>query len=111
MSDEEHRLKRLFRRLSAEQRASLLDYAQFLASRSPPPAPLEVVDIPRPTQESVVAAMKRLTATYPMVKTEQLLNDSAGLMAQHLMHGRAAAEVIDELENLFRSAYQRMNQA
>lgn len=85
----------------------LLDFAEFLASRHQveikeigPPE-----DITRPEKESVVIAVKRLSATYPMINKDKLLNETASLVTQHLIQGRDAIEVIDELENLFKQQY------
>jgi hypothetical protein len=62
-------------------------------------------NIPRPEQENVVKAIKRLTATYPMVPRERLLNETSSLMTAHVIHGKAATVVIDELEVMFVQHY------
>ncbi len=69
-SSEEKRLRKLFRELNAQDQASLLRFAEFLAaSPSDVAEPMTEFPIPesiaRPEQESVVKAIKRLTATYP----------------------------------------------
>jgi len=56
---------------------------------------------PRPAQESVVAGIRRLRRTYPMLDTGEMLNEASSLMAAHVLHGRPASAVIDELEALF----------
>lgn len=111
MTQDERRLLRLFRALPPAQRASLLDYADFLAARAEPQgdarasqAPLE---IPRPAEENVVKAIKRLRSTYPMLDSNKLLHETSSLMAQHVVHKRPSGEVIDELEALFRRHYDR----
>lgn len=101
----------IYRRLSREHQASLLDFARFLES-SCVDAPANGVDlrplkIPRPEAENVVAAIKRLTATYPMLETSTLLDDVSILMSQHLLTGRGAKEVIDELETLFKQRHEQ----
>lgn len=104
MDRREKQLLDCFRALSNAQRDGLLDYAQYLRERhnaEPDPKPEEPLPIPRPQQESVVAAMQRLSATYPMIDTGTLLNEASSLMAQHLVQGREAGEVIDQLEALF----------
>lgn len=109
MNTEERRLLSLFRGLSETGRTSLLDYADFLASRDAAVAPVipeQPLDIPRPARESVVKAIKRLSATYPMLKRDGLLHETSALMTQHLVHGRPAEAVIDELEALFRQRYE-----
>lgn len=116
LDKQEKTLLKLFRSLPADQQQTLLAFAEFLGSRQqgqatseslsveiPAPEPIE-----RPGNESVVAAMKRLTATYPMVEKSVLLNEASALMAQHVLQGRGAVEVIDELEALFANSYQAM---
>lgn len=109
MTPEERRLLRAFRALPEARQQGLLDYAEFLQQRDMPQAqadPVEPLEIPRPKQESVVKAIKRLRQTYPMVDRGKILHEISGLMTQHLVHGKAAAEVIDELEILFRQHYE-----
>jgi hypothetical protein len=108
MSADEKRLLELFRRLKAERARSLIEYAEFLAAREGPGesgAPPKPLDVPRPGDESVVKAIKRLTATYPMLDTSHLLNETTALVGQHVMEGRGKAEVIDELESVFEAHY------
>jgi hypothetical protein len=105
MTADERKLLKAYRALSESRRVGLLDYAEFLASREADPEdtmPTEPVDIPRPVEESVVKAIKRLRATYPMVDRNKILHETSALMTQHLMHKRPAGEIIDELEILFR---------
>jgi hypothetical protein len=59
----------------------------------------------RPAEESVVAAIKRLRRTYPMLDGGSLLNETSALMAAHVLQGRPAAEVIDALEALFSARF------
>jgi hypothetical protein len=108
MTADERKLLKAYRALSETRRVSLLDYAEFLAGREADPAsstPSEPLAIPRPAEESVVKAIKRLRETYPMVDRNKLLHETSALMTQHLLHKRPAAEVIDELETLFRRLY------
>ena len=107
--------------LPPAQAETLLEFAEFLAARygatvtsdtseqaaATTPLPL---DIPRPEKESVVKAIKRLAATYPMLDRSKMLNETSTLMTQHIMQGRAAAEVIDELEAMFRTCYEKQIQ-
>lgn len=111
MTAEERRLLHLFRALSEGKRAGLLDYAEFLLARAPTEAaPVSQMpqDIARPAQESVVKAIKRLRATYPMLDRAKLIHETSALMSQHLMQGRAASEVINDLEALFQTHYQSL---
>jgi len=100
---DERRLLRLFRALTAEERASVLNFAAFLHAQHTPPAcaPRTPLPVPRPAQETVVAALKRLRHTYPMLDSAELLDDSAALVSAHLLQGRPAPDAIDELEALF----------
>ncbi len=109
MTADERRLLNLFRALPESRRAGLLDYAEFLLARVMPEVaaiPRAPLELPRPAQESVVKAIKRLRATYPMLDRAKLINETAALMSQHLVQGRAAVEVIDDLEALFLNHYQ-----
>ena len=106
-SSEEQKLRKLFRGLSAEDKKSLMDFAEFLAQKTSPvdePLP-EPKKIPRPETESVVKAIKRLSESYFMLDKDHMLQDTSALMAQHIMQGREAAEVIDELEEVFEKHY------
>lgn len=112
----EKELLRLFRGLSETGKANLLAFAAFLHERanahaaltekpSPaePPVPKE---IPRPEFETVIGAIKRLSETYYMLDRSQMLEDTSNLMTGHLLQGRDAMEVIDELEQLFQRHFQ-----
>lgn len=111
LSAEQRRLLALFGRLSAADKASLTAFAEFLANRdagngeTAGPEPLQ--RSPRPADESVVAAMRRLSQDFSMLDKAAILHEAAGLMAQHTLQGRPAVEVIDELEGLFDREYQR----
>jgi hypothetical protein len=102
------RLVALFAGLPEDKRAELLQYAEFLHARfAVPAASAEPQAIPRPESESVVKAIQRLRATYPMLDPAKLLNETSVLMSQHIMQGRDVVEVIDELEIVFRTHYER----
>jgi len=129
MADEREHLLQLLDRLGPSDRSAVLAFAEFLnqragqwggASRSVPPATAEPreqapappveepADIPRPENESVVAAVKRLSRTYPMLEKREMLNETSALVAQHVMQGRDAMEVIDELEIIFQRRYEKL---
>jgi len=97
-----------YRELPDEVAQQLLDYAEFLAQRYK----TEIREVPlpedilRPDKESVVVAVKRLSATYPMLNKDKLLNETAALVSQNLLQGRDAVEVINELEIIFRKEYE-----
>jgi hypothetical protein len=105
------RLLALFDRLPEDDRATLVAFAEFLVARLPaaaPSAPEPPRLLPRPPGESVVAAIRRLSASYPMLDRTRLLNVGSSLMTQHILQGRAAAEVIDELEGVFAAEYAKL---
>lgn len=111
MTADERRLLRLFRALTPGKQSSLMDYGAFLLQRELPDVPeipAEPLAIPRPAQESVVKAIKRLRETYPMIDRAKILHDTSACMTRHLVHGKPAAEVIDELETLFRGHFEAL---
>jgi len=108
----EKKLLKLFNRLDVPERDMLLGFAEYLVLRAEggqlqatvvPP-----LDIPRPDKESVVAALKRLSSTYHMLDDPRLLNEASVLMSQHVMQGREAEHVIDDLQSLFERFYQEV---
>ena len=113
----------IFEGLSATDRDAATSFAEFLLSRSAtrvtasPPVPVasagipEPESIPRPAEERVVAAVKRLSKTYFMLDKSKMLGTTSDLVTQHIMQGREAAEVIDELEQVFTDQYQQLKQA
>jgi hypothetical protein len=110
--DKAQQLLELARRLDPTHLQSLIDFAGFLAERHgkpvdsgdiPPPEPIE-----RPDNESVVAAIKRLSATYFMLDKSKMLHQTSALVAEHVMQGRDAADVIDELEEVFYNHYHKL---
>jgi len=111
---DDKRLIELFNRLGESERTSLLAFAEFLASRMPEPVAEPAVsqvplEIPRPEKETVIGAVKRLAATYPMIDREKMLHETAALMTQHMVQGRPAPEVIDDLEQLFASHFRQFH--
>lgn len=121
MANLETQLVDLFQKLPAAEQASLIAFAEFLLSRSgavpvrapTPPEPVVIPDpvpVPRPAQESVVKAVKRLAQTYPMLDKSKMLNDTSTLVMQHVIQGRDAVEVIDELEIVFERYYAQLKE-
>jgi len=112
LAKNEKYLVKVYKGLCSQDQESLLAFAQFLAERTTtqeesPPTPQERVDIPRPEDESVVAAIKRLSLTYPMVDRSLLLTETSSIMTAHVMHGKTAELAVDELEVLFSKYYQQ----
>lgn len=90
----------IYRTLDAQRQNELLEFARALA------APVaEPCREPRPADESVVLALRRLVRSYPMLERRRLMGTASALMAQHALEGRAAAEIIDELELVFERHY------
>jgi hypothetical protein len=111
---------RILDELSPADRATLRSFAEFLLQRAggvaeaavieshqPVPAPR---DVPRPENERVVAAVKRLSNTYFMLDKAAMLGATSDLVTQHVVQGREAAEVIDKLETLFADHYRALQQ-
>ncbi len=114
MVTKKQQLAQLFDGLDQKGRDSLLDYAQFLTSKIPQRDAEREKHIkheprhqPRPAEESVLSAIKRLRASYYMIDTDNMINDTSSLMTQFMLHGRPAEEVIDDLETLFNDNYQK----
>jgi hypothetical protein len=106
----ERRLIKHFRALDASERETLESFAEFLvkrrrsdeSARESATGQSEVAaHEPRPAQESVIAAIKRLRRNYPQLDASELLNEVSLLTSSHMLQGRPAGEVIDELEELF----------
>ena len=55
-----------------------------------------------------MSILKRLSATYPMLDKKILLDKASELVAQHVMFGKPAKQVIDEIENMFAQAYDKL---
>lgn len=105
-------LKKIFDTLDAERQRSLIDFAGFLQSRGDlvPTEIGEPLDIPRPADETVVGAIKRLKRTYPMIDSMAVFSAASSLMTDHMVSGRDKVEVIDEMQLLFHEAYEKLLQ-
>ena len=113
MKPVEKKLLKYFSKLTSEQRVTLLAFAEFLAEKGTQHF-LATEEIPepdikeRPAEETVVAAIKRLTASYPMLDRDKLFGETSTLMTRHVMQGEEASIIIDELELLFQKSYQQL---
>jgi hypothetical protein len=110
MKRDEKALLRLFRALPPEQQDTLFSFAEFLAARAVE-IPCEIGDpepLPRPAEEKVVHAIKRLRVTYPMLDHSKMLHEISEYMTQHLVMGKPAVDVIDALETVFRKHYEAL---
>jgi hypothetical protein len=117
MASAQQQLTELFRQLTAGDQLTLLAFAEFLAGRRTPGAVAvskEAVVIPEPeiierqAGESVVGALKRLAKTYPMLDKTEMLGATSDLVASNIMQGADPVGVIDQLENIFRSHYEKL---
>ena len=117
--DQAEAMLSVFEQLSAADRAAVRSFAEFLlhqarrapATRAAPAVVPEPEPIPRPDNEKVVAAVKRLSKTYFMLDKTKMLAVTSELVIQHVVQGRDAAEVIDELERVFETHYRELKQS
>jgi len=118
MPQPEQRLLEAYSRLDDANRDSLLSFAEFLLSRQPD-APTTVAPqadaalaqpqpIPPPADESVVAAIRRLRQTYPMIARATVFQHSSTLMTRHIIEGIDAETTVDALETLFSTEYDKL---
>jgi hypothetical protein len=112
LKSDQRRLLTCYDSLDGQERETLLAFAEFLMQRQPSSDAdastlLEPKLIERPAEESVVKAIKRLSNTYYMLERGQLLDQTSSLMMSHVIQGRDAVSVIDELEIVFQEHYQR----
>jgi len=108
MKADEKKLLQFYRNLVDDNKQTLLKFAEFLAQNQSTELdeqlPEPVLISPK-ENETVVGALKRLSASYPMLDKAKMLNETSTLMTQHVMHGRDKQEVISELEVLFETQY------
>jgi hypothetical protein len=118
MESPDEQLLAVWCQLGAADRAAVLAFAEFLQQRGttadqrpvPPPTARipEPEAIKRPAEESVVAALKRLSKTYPMMDKSEMLRATSDLVATHIMQGTEAGAVIDQLEDIFSEHYRQL---
>ena len=113
MSDDiEQALLKAFRQMTPTARCTLVDFADYLSRRHPvtaPPVSDQPLQVPRPSEESVIAAIRRLAKTYPMLDSDSVFSGATTLMTRHVMGQQAAVEVIDELEAMFKACYDNLH--
>ena len=107
MKPVEKKLLNMYRKLNDTDKQSLEKFAAFLHANAEEVAePLaDVVLIEAKPDETVIGALKRLSASYPMLDKSIMLNQTSSFMTQHVMQGRAKEEVIPELEAAFAEQY------
>ena len=117
MASAEQQLTEFFRQLSAADQLTMLAFAEFLAARNSAGntvisrEPLVIPEpevIQRPAEESVVAALKRLSKSYPMLDKKEMLSATSDLVATNIMQRTDTAIVVDELEAIFRAHYEKL---
>ena len=99
----------IFSALDEKDQSSVLAFAEFLLQRSSPKQPEKIQEpelVVRPESETVIGAIKRLAKSYPMVDRSSIMNETSNCMTDHVLKGRPATEVIDDLEGLFAGKYQ-----
>nr|VFK42281.1 MAG: hypothetical protein BECKTC1821E_GA0114239_101810 [Candidatus Kentron sp. TC]VFK49181.1 MAG: hypothetical protein BECKTC1821D_GA0114238_10713 [Candidatus Kentron sp. TC]VFK56159.1 MAG: hypothetical protein BECKTC1821F_GA0114240_100937 [Candidatus Kentron sp. TC] len=107
-------LLRLFARLPDDEKRTLLAFAEFLAVRldsetaSQDGAIPEPILTPSPENETVIAAIRRLSKSYPMLDKATMLNETSSLMAEHVLRGRPAPEIIRKLDAAFQRHYEKL---
>ena len=109
MSDDiEQALLKAFGRMTPSAQCTLVDFADYLSRRHSVAAPSisqQPLQVPRPVEESVIAAIQRLAKTYPMIDSDNVFSAATTLMTRHVMGQQATVEVIDELEAMFKARY------
>ena len=109
------RLQQIFGSLDPSGKNMLLEFAEFLSEKyrdnqleNESNVPEEPLSINRPDKESVIKAIKRLSKNYPMIDKSKMLTATSTLMTEHVMQGRDAEQIIDELEELFKTEYDKI---
>jgi len=114
LNKREKKLLSVWQQLSDSDQNSVQEFSEFLLQRNGSNViediPSEPLNIERPVEESVIAAIKRLSATFPMINKDNMLNETSSLVSQHIVQGRDAVEVIDELEVIFQRHYELIPQ-
>lgn len=104
------RLQTVFRQLTPTDQENLLAFAEFLQARAAQTAEVKTLPtpkhIPRPPQESIIAAIKRLSQCYYMLDKSKMLHETSDLVTQHCLQGRDLQSVIDTLEQVFSRHYE-----
>lgn len=109
LKPQEQKLLKLFRALGESQRETVTSFLEFLLTQGGKEHKKEALQpekISRPEKESVVKAIKRLKTTYPMLDQNKLFHETSQHMTSHMLNGKTAHEVIDELESMFARHYQ-----
>lgn len=93
--------------LPDEALLTLIEFSEFLASKYPAEKQVDQTynPLPRPQGESVIAAIKRLSKSYPMLDKTTLFDQTSAVMSAHILQNVSKEESIDKLEHIFREKY------
>lgn len=110
MNSDEKEILNLFKSLSEEDKTSIKSYLEFLSQKTIKKAetPATPLNIPRPENETVVGAIKRLKKTYPMLESTKLLNHASEILTSHLLKGKKKEDAIVELEEYFQKSFDEL---
>ena len=101
----QRRIENIFKQLPPQHKETVLSFAEFLLAQTIPEPPAKPQIQLRPPNESVIAAIKRLSKSYPMLDKAKMLDETSNLMTEHMLKGRESVEIIDELEAIFLRHY------
>ena len=102
-------LNELIDRLPPDKVEQVLEFTRFLFERyGAGPERMQPPVITAPADETVVDAIKRMHAAYPMLDVAVLLPQCAELMTQHIMGERERTQIIADVESLFITKYQEL---
>ena len=100
----DRKLLDLFGKLAPDEQDKLIEFAELLVADASS-AGSDPRVLPGPAGETVTMAIRRLARSYSMLDRRRLMGEASRLMAQHALEGRAAGEVIAELETVFARHY------
>ncbi len=94
--------------LPHEALAMLAEFAQFLKAKHPSiQTEVQALNpIDRPVEENVIAAIRRLSKTYPMLDKSILFEQTSAAMSAHVLQEISSTESIDRLEQVFKKEYE-----
>lgn len=110
MKEDEQKLLAIFEGLAPAQQDKLIEFAEFLAvgdAGADKSIAADLTMMPRPREETVTMAIRRLVNSYPMLDRRRLMGEASQVLAEHALHDRPAPEVIDELEVVFARHFER----
>lgn len=102
---QQRRLESIFKQLPPQDRETILSFAEFLFAQKSQAPPVKPQIKPPPPNESVIAAIKRLSQSYPMLDKSKMFDETSNLMSEHILKGRDSVEIIEELEAIFLRHY------